>query len=73
MFLKEYLICQDVDLNHGYIYPFLHIKKLNFVKLFWKLKIPFYSYIKNDSDEIRDFKTYDEALNYVRQKTLNKF
>ena len=37
---KEYKICQDVDLINGYVYQFIYIKKLNWIKLFWKFKIP---------------------------------
>lgn len=69
---KEYKICQDVDLIHGYAYPFIYIKKLNWIKLFWKFKIPYYSYIENEDGGIKCFSSYNEALKYINQNLCQK-
>ena len=69
---KEYKICQDVDLIHGYAYPFIYVKKLNWIKLFWKFKIPYYSYIENEDGDIKCFNTYNEALKYISQNLRQK-
>ena len=69
---KEYKICQDVDLIHGYVYQFIYIKKLNWIKLFWKFKIPYYSYVENDNGNIKIFTTYNEALNHINKNLCQK-
>ncbi len=69
---KEYKICQDVDLIHGYAYPFIYIKKLNWIKLFWKFKIPYYSYIENGDGGIKCFSSYNEALKYINKNLCQK-
>lgn len=69
---KEYKICQDVDLINGYVYQFIYVKKLNWIKLFWKFKIPYYSYVENDNGNIKFFSTYNEALNYINKNLCQK-
>ena len=64
--LKEYKICQ------GYVYQFIYIKKLNWIKLFWKFKIPYYSYIENGDGGIKCFSSYNEALKYINQNLCQK-